>query len=189
VPNIATRPAAFLDRDGVLNIDFGYVHRPDQFHWVQGAQAAIKALNEAGYLVVVVTNQAGVARGYYGEADIRRLHEWINSELRPLGAHIDAFYHCPHHPDGAVPAYALACNSRKPAPGMLLRAMREWPIRRDGTFIIGDKDSDIEAGRRAGIPGHLFPGGDLRAFLDRIILPGNAAYAAASDIPTLPQPG
>jgi D,D-heptose 1,7-bisphosphate phosphatase len=169
VPSIVRRPAAFLDRDGVLNIDSGYVHRSEQFHWVEGAQAAIKALNDAGYLVVVVTNQAGVARGYYTEDDVYRLHRWINDELRLGGAHIDAFYYCPHHPEGTLAAYARACNSRKPGPGMLLQALEEWPIRRDGTFIIGDKDSDMEAGRRAGIPGHLFAGGDLRAFLDRVL--------------------
>jgi D,D-heptose 1,7-bisphosphate phosphatase len=168
VPQIVARPAAFLDRDGVLNIDSGYVHQPEQFRWVEGAESAVKALNDRGYLVVVVTNQAGVARGYYAEADVHRLHRWINDALRPQGAHIDAFYHCPHHPEGTA-AYAGTCDCRKPAPGMLLRAMREWPIRRDGSFLIGDKESDLEAARRAGVPGHLFPGGDLLAFLDRLI--------------------
>jgi D-glycero-D-manno-heptose 1,7-bisphosphate phosphatase len=168
VPEIVARPAAFLDRDGVLNIDSGYVHRPEQFRWIEGAAAAVKALNDWGYLVIVATNQAGVARGYYAEADVYRLHRWINDALRPQGAHVDAFYHCPHHPQGTA-AYARVCDSRKPGPGMLLRAIKEWPIRRDGSFVIGDKESDIEAGRRAGLPGHLFPGGDLRAFLDRVV--------------------
>ncbi len=168
VPGIVARPAAFLDRDGVLNIDSGYVHRPEEFRWVEGAERAVKALNDRGYLVIVVTNQAGVARGYYAEADVHRLHRWINDALRPQGAHIDAFYHCPHHPLGTA-AYAGTCDCRKPGPGMLLRAMREWPIRRDGSFVIGDKESDLEAGRRAGVPGHLFAGGDLRAFLDRVV--------------------
>jgi D-glycero-D-manno-heptose 1,7-bisphosphate phosphatase len=169
VPGIVTRPAAFLDRDGVLNLDDGYVHRPESFRWVDGAPAAIKILNDAGYFVIVVTNQAGVARGYYEEADVDRLHRWINEQLRPLGAHVDAFYHCPHHPDGTVAAYARACDSRKPGPGMLLRAMSEWPVRHDGSFIIGDKESDLEAGRRAGIPGYFFPGGDLRALVGRLL--------------------
>jgi len=173
VPEIVVRPAAFLDRDGVLNVDGGHVHRPEEFRWVEGAEAAVKALNDWGYLVLVVTNQAGVARGYYGEADVHRLHRWINDALRPQGAHIDAFYHCPHHPEGITP-YARVCDSRKPGPGMLLRAMKEWPIRRDGSFLIGDKESDLEAARRAGVPGHLFRGGDLRAFLDRAVRRGPA---------------
>jgi D-glycero-D-manno-heptose 1,7-bisphosphate phosphatase len=168
-PRASARPAAFLDRDGVLNVDTGYVHRPDQFRWVDGAQAAIKTLNDTGYLVLVVTNQAGVARGYYEEADVHRLHHWINETLHRLEAHVDAFYHCPHHPEGTVAAYSRACDSRKPNPGMLLRAMREWRIERTGSFIIGDRESDIEAGRRVGIPGYLFPGGDLRALVERII--------------------
>jgi D-glycero-D-manno-heptose 1,7-bisphosphate phosphatase len=178
VPDIVTQPVAFLDRDGVLNVDSGYVHRPEQFRWIEGAPAAIKTLNDAGYLVVVVTNQAGIARGYYPEADVDTLHRWINAELRPLGAHIDAFYHCPHHPDGTLAAYARACDSRKPGPGMLLQAMRQWPIRRTGSFIVGDKESDIEAGRRAGIPGHLFAGGNLRAFLDHVALRQGASGGA-----------
>jgi len=169
VPEILTRPAAFLDRDGVLNVDTGYVHRPEEFRWVTGAPTAIKALNDAGYLVVVVTNQAGVARGFYEEADIHLLHGWMNAVLRPHGAHIDAFYHCPHHPDGTVASFAIACDSRKPGPGMLLRAFDQWAIRLVGSFIIGDREGDIEAGRRAGIPGHLFSGGDLAAFVDQVI--------------------
>lgn len=169
IPELLTRPAAFLDRDGVLNVDTGYVHRPEEFRWVTGAPTAIKALNDAGYLVVVVTNQAGVARGFYEEADVHLLHRWMNAALRPLGAHIDAFYHCPHHPDGAVAEFARVCDSRKPGPGMLLRAFDQWPILAAGSFIIGDREGDIEAGRRAGIPGHLFSGGDLATFVDQVI--------------------
>lgn len=169
VPEIVTRPAAFLDRDGVLNVDSGYVHRPEQFHWIKGARTAVKALNDAGYLVIVVTNQAGVARGFYPEADIDELHRRIADELRPLGAHVDAFHHCPHHRKGVVDGYAIACDSRKPNPGMLLRAMAQWPVRREHSFIIGDKDTDIEAGRRAGIAGYLFRGGDLGKFVAQIL--------------------
>jgi D-glycero-D-manno-heptose 1,7-bisphosphate phosphatase len=175
VPEMTTRPAAFLDRDGVLNLDAGYVHRPEEFVWVEGARAAVKRLNDAGHLVIVVTNQAGVARGYYEEEAVHRLHGFINQELRALGAHIDAFYYCPHHPDGIVSRYSLTCDSRKPGPGMLLRAMREWPINKAGSLMIGDKDLDLEAARRAGIPGHLFRGGNLDAFVASL-LPARPAH-------------
>jgi D-glycero-D-manno-heptose 1,7-bisphosphate phosphatase len=170
VPDILTRPAVFLDRDGVLNEDSGYVHKPEDFHWIPGAKAAIKALNDAGYLVIVVTNQAGIARGLYDEATMHALHRWINDELRLCGAHIDAFYHCPHHPEGVIARYAKACTDRKPGPGMIMRALEDWPIRKAESVIIGDKESDIEAGRSAGITGHLFPGGDLAQFVRRTIL-------------------
>ena len=169
VPGMTTRPAAFLDRDGVLNLDSGYVHRPEEFIWVEGAKAAVKRLNDAGYLVIVVTNQAGVARGYYEEDAVHRLHSFINRELRAQGAHVDAFYYCPHHPEGAVARYAMTCESRKPGAGMMLRAMREWPVDRTASLMIGDKDLDLEAARRAGLPGHLFPGGNLDAFVARLL--------------------
>lgn len=175
VPDILTRPAVFLDRDGVLNRDDNYVHRPEDFHWIPGAKTAVRALNDAGYLVLVVTNQAGVARGYYGEAEVVALHRWINETLRPEGAHVDAFYYCPHHPEGIVTDYALPCSHRKPGPGMLVRAMAEWPIRKKDSAIIGDKPSDIEAGEAAGIAGHLFEGGDLEHFVRHAILKRNVA--------------
>ncbi|MCZ7660879.1 MAG: HAD family hydrolase [Xanthobacteraceae bacterium] len=163
------RPAVFLDRDGVLNRDTGYVHRPEDFVWTEGAQAAVKRLNDAGYLVIVVTNQAGVARGYYAEESVHALHRFINAALRAAGAHVDAFYYCPHHPDGTVARYARACDSRKPGAGMIARALREWPIDRARSLLIGDKDIDMEAARRAGVPGYQFPGGDLEAFVARLL--------------------
>jgi D-glycero-D-manno-heptose 1,7-bisphosphate phosphatase len=159
------RPAAFLDRDGVLNRDSGYVHTPDQFEWIPGAREAVKHLNEAGYFTFVVTNQAGVAHGYYDEASIHRLHEWMNAELRQAGARIDAFFHCPYHPEGKVEAYRRQSADRKPSPGMLLRARAEWPVDWSRSFLIGDRESDIAAAAAAGIPGHMFKGNDLLAFL------------------------
>lgn len=169
VPAMIVRPAVFLDRDGVLNRDTGYVHRPEDFVWTEGAQAAVKRLNDAGYLVIVVTNQAGVARGYYAEESVHALHRFINAALRAAGAHVDAFYYCPHHPDGTVARYARACDSRKPGAGMIARALREWPIDRARSLLIGDKDIDMEAARRAGVPGYQFPGGDLEAFVARLL--------------------
>lgn len=158
------RPAAFLDRDGVLNCDSGYVWRPEDFHWMPGAQRAVKRLNDAGYLVFVVTNQAGVARGLYKPADVEALHRWVNGVLGKSGAHIDAFYYCPHHPD-----FGRSCDCRKPAPGMLLRAMREWLVDRERSFMIGDKDIDMEAAKAAGVRGLRFDGGDLDALVMSVL--------------------
>ena len=165
----ALRPAAFLDRDGVLNLDTSYLHRPEDFSWIEGAIGAVKALNVARYLVIVTTNQSGIARGLYEEAAVDALHAWINADLSRHGAHIDAFYYCPHHPQASIARYARDCDSRKPGSGMLLRAMREWPVRKAGSFAIGDKQTDMEAARRAGIPGYLFTGGNLQIFVERIL--------------------
>ena len=165
----ALRPAAFLDRDGVLNVDHGFVYRPDQFIWIDGAVDAVKRLNDFGYLVIVVTNQSGVARGYFGTADVERLHAWINQELAGVEAHVDAFYYCPYHPTEGKGVYARESDWRKPAPGMLLQAMADWPIERDKSFLIGNAPRDIEAARRAGVRGYLFQGGNLLDFVDETL--------------------
>lgn len=146
----------FFDRDGVLNVDTNYVSTAEQFQWIEGAKDAVKLCNDAGYYVFVVTNQAGVARGYYDANRVMALHSWMQQELRVAGAHIDAYYFCPHHPDFTGP-----CNCRKPETGMLLKAMSEWPIVKEQSFLIGDKAWDIEAAARAGIKGFLFTEGNL----------------------------
>jgi D-glycero-D-manno-heptose 1,7-bisphosphate phosphatase len=171
LPRRFARPAAFLDRDGVLNVDMGYAHRPDQLQWIEGAQKAVRALNDAGYFVFVVTNQSGVARGFYSERQVGAFHEVMADQLAQDGAHIDAFYHCPFHHEGIVPEYVVADHpDRKPNPGMLLRAMREWRIHTARSFMIGDKDSDMEAARRAGIRGYQFtPGDDVLALTLRAL--------------------
>src|SRR5262249_12621862 len=160
------RPAAFLDRDGVINLDRGYVHRPDQVEWIAGAPESVRCLNDLGYRVIVVTNQAGVAHGYYGEENIIALHDWMQQELAAKGAFIDAFYYCPYHPDARVEKFRGDHFDRKPNPGMILRAFSEMQIDKDHSFLIGDKDSDIECAFRAGIKGFLFLGGNLAAFLE-----------------------
>jgi D,D-heptose 1,7-bisphosphate phosphatase len=168
LPARMTRGAAVLDRDGVLNVDDGWVHRPDQFKWIAGAREAVKSLNDRGFFVFVVTNQAGVARGLYPEAQVTALHDWINDELREGGAHIDAFRYCPFHPDAGVGAYKRISNWRKPEPGMLQDLFAHWPVRLPQSFLVGDRPSDIEAARRAGVPGNLFEGGDLRVFVETV---------------------
>lgn len=165
-----TRGAAFFDRDGVLNLDAGYVYRPEDFEWTTSAIAAIAAANAAGLVVVVVTNQSGVARGYYGEAQVEALHAWMNSELARHGARIDRFYHCPYHEDGVVEAYRVANHpDRKPNPGMLLRAIADLDLDPKASFLIGDQSSDMTAAERAGVAGYLFDGGDLLALTRRAI--------------------
>lgn len=161
----AGRPAAFLDRDGVLNVDKGYLFRSEEFEWIPGAIEAVKRLNDLGYLVFVVTNQSGVARGYYGEADVARLHDWMNGELARHGAHIDRFYYCPHYTEGPASGYVRACECRKPLPGLILAAFAEWDIDREKSFLIGDKDSDMAAAAAAEIRGYKFAAGDLAEFL------------------------
>jgi len=152
----ARRPAAFLDRDGVLNVDRGYVYQPEALEWIAGAPQAVRLLNEAGFAVIVVTNQSGIARGKYTEADMHAFHAVMQQRLRAEGAHIDAFYFCPHHPDGSVVALAIPCDCRKPGTGMLEQAAREWPLDLRRSFLIGDKDSDMTAAAAFHIPGVRF---------------------------------
>jgi len=160
VPSNLVRPAVFLYRDGVLNEDADYVSLPERVRWIEGAKEAVKQLNDAGYYVFVVTNQSGVGRGYYDVERVKSLHAWIQQELRADGAHIDAFYFCPHHPD-----FTGTCDCRKPEPGMLLAVMKDWPIVMSGSFLIGDKECDILSAINAGIPGYVFNGGNLCDFV------------------------
>jgi D-glycero-D-manno-heptose 1,7-bisphosphate phosphatase len=149
-------PTAFLDRDGVLNIDRGFVFRPHELEFVEGAAAAVRLLNEAGYRVVVVTNQSGVARGLYDEIALRSFHEYMQAELSLHGARIDAFYHCPHHPEGNVAEFAIECDCRKPKAGLLEQAVREQPAERSRSFLIGDREADMAAAAAFGVRGILF---------------------------------
>ena len=152
------RPAVFLDRDGVLNCDLGYVGERARFEWLPGAQDGIRTANRRGALVFVVTNQSGVARGFYDEAAVVRLHAELARDLEHVGAHVDDIRYCPHLPDAPLAAYRLSCGCRKPEPGMILALMRSWPVDPARSVLIGDKPSDMQAAERAGIRGILYRG-------------------------------
>lgn len=165
------RPTAFLDRDGVLNADCGYPHRPEQLVVLPGAAAAVRRLNAAGYWVIVVSNQSGVARGLFSDAEVHAFNRALAQRLKADGACIDAFYFCPYHPEAVAPELRHANHpDRKPNPGMILRAMREHPVRRAGSFLIGDQDSDLRAAQAAGLPGWLLQSGeDLVGLVERAL--------------------
>ena len=167
------RKALFLDRDGVLNVDRGYVGSLDRFEWVDGALDALRYAAQAGWLVFVVTNQSGVARGFYTEDAVRDLLRWMTDEVRAAGGRIDDTRFCPYHPDAAVAAYRQAHPWRKPLPGMLLDLLQAWNLDPGRAVMIGDQDSDMQAAAAAGVAGHLFLGGNLLAFL-RPLLDGVA---------------
>ena len=158
-----------LDRDGVLNMDKGYLYRKQDLEWVPGSREALKELAEAGIPVAVVTNQSGVARGYYGEKDVLLLHSWMVAQVRKAGGDIARFYYCPHHKEGKVAEYAVDCDCRKPKPGMVLRALEELSVAPEDAILIGDSPRDVEAAEAAGVTGYLFQGGDLREFLHGIL--------------------
>jgi len=144
------KPAAFLDRDGVVNHDDGFVIRPDKLRWIDGAPAAIRRLNQAGYFVFLISNQSGVARGLFSEDLVREVHRRLSAQVEAAGEHLEALYYCPHHPREGNPPYRVACDCRKPQPGMLLRAAREHDLDLKHSWMVGDSLVDLEAGSAAG---------------------------------------
>lgn len=171
-PDRARRPAVFFDRDGVLNQDIGYLFESHRLIWIDGAREAVKAVNDMGYFAFVVTNQSGVARGLYEEAQVRALHDWMAAELAQIGAHIDAFEYCPFHPDGIVERYRQVSPRRKPAPGMIIDLLERFPVDLERSLLIGDQPTDLEAAGAAGVKGHLFSGPNLDLFLRPLLQAG-----------------
>lgn len=145
------RPALFLDRDGVINVDHGYVHTPEEFQFIDGIFDLVSAANRSGYLVVVVTNQAGIGRGYYSEEQFHKLTHWMKTKFAEHGGKIDAVYFCPHHPTEGLGIYRQDCNCRKPAPGMLLTARHDLDINLIKSIFVGDSLKDVQAADEAGI--------------------------------------
>jgi D-glycero-D-manno-heptose 1,7-bisphosphate phosphatase len=165
LPRHTCRPAVFFDRDGVLNVDHGHTSRVEDLEFIEGAAEAVRLAREAGYLTVVVSNQAGVAKGYYDEAAVGAFHRHMNAELRRQGTWIDAFYYCPFHPDGVVEAYRAVHPDRKPEPGMINRAIGDLRIDKHGSFLVGDAESDMLAAERAGIKSYRYVSGPLDALV------------------------
>ncbi len=165
IPDWKRKPALFLDRDGTININHGYVHKKQDFEWNPGAIETIKWANDKGIYVFIVTNQAGIGRGYYTEETFLDFSNWINSQLLLHGAHIDQTFHCPHHPTHGVGQYLKDCSCRKPNPGLLLRAMDQWDIAIADSLLIGDNQSDLLAAEACGVASTLYSDGSLFACL------------------------
>lgn len=166
------RSALFLDRDGIININLGYVHTAEGTHWVPGIFELARAAHDAGYLIIVVTNQAGIARGYYSEEDFIAYTRWLHAEFERRGAPLCATYYCPHHPSAGIGSLRTDCSCRKPGIGMLQSAVKDWGLDLSTSVLVGDSLTDIQAADAARIPlAFLCAGGDLRpalTFLTRI---------------------
>lgn len=150
-----TQPAIFLDRDGTLNREVDYLRRPEQLELLPGVGAALRDLHDAGYLLIVVTNQSGIARGLLSEATLAEIHAKLRDLLAAEGVALDHLAYCPHHPTVGMPGYRVSCPCRKPAPGMLLDAARRLDLDLGASWMIGDSVRDLEAGRAAGTGGVL----------------------------------
>lgn len=169
LPARLRRPALFLDRDGVMNVDHGWVGSRDRFAWMPGAIATARHAVEQGIHVFVVTNQSGVARGNYDEAAVHDLMTWMAEQVRADGGTIDDWRFCPYHPEAVLPAYRRDSDWRKPGPGMLLDLLRAWEVDPARSLLIGDQESDMQAAAAAGMRGVRFPGGDLAAFAEPLL--------------------
>jgi len=151
VNRIQPKPAVFLDRDGTICEEVGYLDHPDKLRLIPGAAEAIRKLREAGFWVFVTTNQSGVARGYFTESVVQNVHERLNRLLAEAGACVDAYFYCPHHPNAVFEQYRQECRCRKPNIGMIEQAVAQFPVELDRSFTVGDKLSDCEFGRNAGL--------------------------------------
>lgn len=146
------RRAAFLDRDGVINVDRGYVYRAEDFEFVSGVFEGASMLQRLGFALVVISNQSGIGRGLYSESDLLTLNAWMIQQFEQRSIHVDGVFYCPHHPTEALGRYRCECDCRKPAPGMLRRAAHELNLDLKRSAIFGDRESDLQAGANAGVP-------------------------------------
>jgi D,D-heptose 1,7-bisphosphate phosphatase len=171
IPKRLSNKAVFFDRDGTLNIDHGYVGHWQNFNWVEGARDAIKFCNDHNYHVFVVTNQSGVARGLYTEADVHDLHSKITEDLATLGAYINRFEYCPHHPEGIIEEYRKSCYRRKPGSGMIESCIDRYDLAPNDCVLFGDQDTDLEAAEKVGIKAYKFSSGSLLELVRRYLEP------------------
>lgn len=177
------RPAVFLDRDGTLIRDAEYLSDPSQIRLFSNTPAALKMLKKAGYLLFVVSNQSGVARGYFKESMVAKVHGKLRAMLRRKGARLDAFFYCPHYPKGSVKRYAKACSCRKPRTGMIRQALRKYPIDLKKSFVVGDKMDDMLLGQNAKVAGSVLVGtGKGKEHQKRLMMEPLARTWVASDI-------
>ncbi len=159
--------AVFLDRDGVINVDKGYVHKIEDFQFYPGVFEALKLLQDAGYKLLIVTNQSGIALDYYTEEDFFRLTDYMLSEFKKRGINIDKVYYCPHHENGTNPKYTKKCDCRKPASGMIRQGIKEFNIDPSKSFLVGDKENDIKAAHKEGIKAILVKTGQGLKYIDK----------------------
>lgn len=164
--------AAFFDRDGVINVDAGYLYRIEDWRWVEGAREALAYLTRQGYGIFIITNQSGVARGYYTEDDVRRLHRWMCREIAACGGKVTAVYYCPYLEGAPLSRYDKKSDWRKPAPGMVLQAAKDYDVDLSQSFMVGDRERDVDCAHAAGIDGYLFTGGRLDDFVKKIVTAG-----------------
>ncbi|RLV58464.1 D-glycero-beta-D-manno-heptose 1,7-bisphosphate 7-phosphatase [Parashewanella curva] len=173
--------AVFLDRDGVINLDHGYVHKVDDFEYIEGVFDACKELKQMGYKLVVVTNQSGIARGMYSEDDFHALTEWMDWNFVDKGVELDGIYYCPHHPEKGLGEYKTDCECRKPKPGMLISAARFLKIDLENSIMVGDKHDDMLAAKNAGVNTRLL------VKTGKVIADTSEASALIESIAELPQ--
>lgn len=164
----------FLDRDGVINIDHSYVYKIEDFEWIPGIFEGLKKAVKDGYECIIVTNQSGVARGYFTEDDVQKLQKYIEESFAAEDIPLLGYYYCPHLPDAPISKYNKVCKCRKPEPGMLLQAMKDISVDKNQSFLIGDSKRDIVAANRAGIRGYLYQNEPMEQFIADILAKENS---------------